>query len=447
MNIKELRARLAQVLASYKATLVKLDDDELTAEERTKLEAEADGFKADYDATTKKLARALEVQEMEADVAAQARGQGRQTRADTDPPRAGALDTTTDLSEGDPWRGFAQDRAGFFLSVRRAGMPGAGLDERLKPLAGPSTYDAETGSTDGYMVPPAIRDEIWEAVTEDGSEIMNLMTAEPTEGNQVQVIKDETTPWGSSGVQAAWAAEGIQLNASKLASKLTDVKLHKLYAFVLATDELLEDAPRLYDRLTRQSARAIGWKGSEAIMWGTGVGQPLGWMESNPLITVDADSGQTLAAKPITVGNLGNMLSRLTSGSLGRSVWVANSDLIPALLTLVLGQRPLFIPDSGTLNDAPNFGTLLGRPVVFSEHAQQLGTVGDISLIDPMGYYLTNKKSGVNFAQSIHLYFDYGIQAFRWTVRLGGQPYLSAAIARAKSANTKSHFVTLAART
>ena len=46
----------------------------------------------------------------------------------------------------------------------------------------------------------------------------------------------------------------------------------------------------------------------------------------------------------------------------------------------------------------------------------------------------------------MHLYFDYGAQAFRWTFRLGGQPHMSAPVTPARSAATKSHFVALAAR-
>jgi hypothetical protein len=91
---------------------------------------------------------------------------------------------------------------------------------------------------------------------------------------------------------------------------------------------------------------------------------------------------------------------------------------------------------------------------MYSEHAQTLGTKGDVQLVNPFGYYATVKQSGdggeglpgLEFAQSIHLYFDYNLTAFRWTFRLGGQPYLSAAISPAKGSNTKSHFVTLAAR-
>lgn len=444
MNIKQLKARLAQIHSDHKAVLVKLEDDKLSAEDRGKLEAQADALETEFYAVEAQLKRAEKAAKMDATIA----GSGR--AAEPDAPqrqqpaqRAGALDTVTDLSEQDPLAGF-ETGASFIRAVMRAGLRGGAVDDRLKPLAGPSTYDQETGSTDGYMVPPAIRDQVWEAVTEDGSELMNLVTPEPTEGNQVQIVSDETTPWGSSGVQANWAAEGVQLNASKLSSKLVDVKLHKLYAFVLATDELLEDAPRLMDRLTRQSARAIAWKGSEAVMNGSGAGQPLGYMNAACLVTVAKDSGQKAATLSAT--NLGNMLSRLPASSLGRAYWIAHTDIIPQLLTMTIGQRPVFIPDSGTLADKPNMGTILGRPVLFSEHSAALGTKGDIALIDPEGYYATNKRAGVNFAQSMHLYFDYGIQAFRWTVRMGGQPFLSAAIARAHGSNTKSHFVTLAAR-
>ena len=84
--------------------------------------------------------------------------------------------------------------------------------------------------------------------------------------------------------------------------------------------------------------------------------------------------------------------------------------------------------------------------MVLSEHSKTLGDKGDIQLIDPMGYYGLKKAAGVRFATSIHLYFDYGLQAFRWTVRFGGQPHLKAPVSPANGTNTKSHFVTLAER-
>ena len=86
---------------------------------------------------------------------------------------------------------------------------------------------------------------------------------------------------------------------------------------------------------------------------------------------------------------------------------------------------------------------LLGYSIDWKEHCKTLGDKGDLQLVSPKGYYAARRTSGVQFASSMHLYFDYAIQAFRWTFRFGGQPHLSAPVAPANGANTKSHFVTL----
>ena len=91
-------------------------------------------------------------------------------------------------------------------------------------------------------------------------------------------------------------------------------------------------------------------------------------------------------------------------------------------------------------------GRLLGLPVYISEHCQVLGTEGDIQLIQPAGYYAATKSTGLKFAASMHLYFNYDVEAFRWTFRLAGQPLLSAAVSQAKGSGTLSHFVVLAVR-
>ena len=56
------------------------------------------------------------------------------------------------------------------------------------------------------------------------------------------------------------------------------------------------------------------------------------------------------------------------------------------------------------------------------------------------------KTGGVKFAASIHLFFDFAVNAYRWMFRIGGQPILSAPVSPAKGSDTESHFVTLATR-
>jgi HK97 family phage major capsid protein len=350
-------------------------------------------------------------------------------------------------SEEDPRRGFA-NMADFALSVRNASRPGGVVDPRLRIpeaerradyQAAPTNFHRESGSDEGYMVPPAMRADIWELVT-GTQDLANLINAEPTSSNSVELLADESTPWGATGVQAYWRAEAAQMSASKLATKAEQVRLHELYAFVLATEELLQDAPRLNDRLTRGAARAISWKTSVAIHSGTGAGQPLGFMKSAALVSVAKEANQ--AADTIVAGNVAKMYSRLLPGSAGSAFWLIAPDAFPQLPLMTIGDQPVWHADFHT---APG-GVLLGRPVYPSFHCETVGDKGDIVLVAADGYYLARRTDAPQFASSIHLYFDYNVQAFRWTFRIGGQPFLSAAVQPAKGSSALSHFVTLDAR-
>src|SRR5574341_1073399 len=79
---------------------------------------------------------------------------------------------------------------------------------------------------------------------------------------------------------SACAAAAV-MTADKAVTKMKEVRAHELYAFALVPEELLEDAPRLADRLSRKAPAAIRWKLIEAFVTGTGAGQPLGWNNTN----------------------------------------------------------------------------------------------------------------------------------------------------------------------
>jgi len=353
----------------------------------------------------------------------------------------------------DPMRGF-RDMADFALAVKKAG-PGpiganSGADPRLLTLsdrlphnigAAPTGYMEEGGTVgEGYLVPPEMRAEIWKLIF-DSEGVLEFLQPEPTSSNAVKFTKDETTPWGSAGVQAVWVDAGEQLTVSKHTTKQTMNVLYRLAAYVLATDELDEDAPNLGSKLTVGAAAAINWKAEEACMFGDGVGKPLGWMKANCLVTQAAEGGQT--AGTIVTKNISKMFSRCLNPTLAK--WFASKDTLPQLMELAIGNQPIWTPPVSGFAQAPG-GFLLGRAVQFSRHCQVLGTVGDIQLVDPTGYLLNIKTGGIKFASSIHLFFDYAINAYRWMFRIGGQPILSAAASPAKGSNTESHFVTLAAR-
>lgn len=428
MDLEKLRARLGAIHAEQESILSADDGGALTDEQA----AQFDALSAEFDAVSASIQRgeALQAQASALDA----------PRPRTAPALSGAR--STENVEQDATRGF-RNVAEFALAVRGAGNRADPVfDDRLRVLGAPTNFHRETGSADGYMVPPAMRADIWTHVFADEG-LLARVGPEPTDSNQVQLLRDESTPWGATGIQANWAGEGIQFTASRLATAASNVTLHKVHAFVLGTEEITADAPRLASRLTVGAANAIRYKIEDAIVQGDGVGKPLGWINSGSLVTVDKESGQT--ADTIVAANVVKMLSRLLMTAGGSPIWMINQDVLPQLMTMTLGDQPIWTPPSTGFVGAPG-GFLFGRPVVFSEYCQTLGDVGDIQLIDPRGYYAATRSGGIDFAASMHLYFDYDVQAFRWTFRIGGQPYLSAAVTPDNSTATRSHFVVLEAR-
>ena len=340
---------------------------------------------------------------------------------------------------------------GHFAQAVRAGVQHPGnMDGRLR--AALSTFGNEsTGADGGFAVPADFRNEIMRLVTaEEG--LLSRCDVTPTSSNKVNVITDETSAYSTSGVRVYTRAEAAAMTQSKPQLKELDVKLHELYAFVPMTDELLEDAPMMSSYLTTKAGEAFQFKLNDYIVNGTGVGQLLGIKNSGALVTVAAVGSQT--ADTLHGDNVVSMWARMPGSVRGRAVWLINQDLEPQLMKLgvvvgtatgtATGGMPVYMPPGG-LSAAP-YGTLLGRPVILTEACSAIGDVGDIYLAYMPGYFAPVKTGGVKSDVSMHLYFDQGVTAFRWTLRVGGQPWLSAPIARKNGSNTLSHFVTLAAR-
>lgn len=431
-TLKELRAerstKAALLAANLKAfntlgavaTRTEAQDAELTG-----LDAKVDAGEAEINAIDSQIS-ALE-RGKRVGLLIAARGAGRVD--DADPVRTGGFKSIAE----------------FGVSVRNAAY--GTFDDRLAPAPidanAPATYQQNQGSAgEGYLVPPEFSKFVWDMAL-DNTDLLGMAEPEPTASNAIGKPKDETTPWGSAGVQAYWASEAGLYTPSKLALTGEMMTLHKLFAFVAATDELLSDAPMLRNRLSLKSGQAISWKSSDAVMWGTGAGMPTGFMNSPALITVAKDNSQVAAT--LSLANLLNMLRQVLRIG-GKPVWIINQDTIAQLAQLTIGNFPVWLPMASGIHDSPFDGFLLGYPVLFTEHAQTLGTSGDVVCANMAGYYAAVKQGGINFAESMHLYFDQGLTAFRWTFRLAGQPVLSKPVSPARGATTKSHFVALATR-
>jgi HK97 family phage major capsid protein len=369
----------------------------------------------------------------------------------TGPPGFAFAVSVNDNREADPKHGF-KNKGDFFKAVKAAAdarSTGMAVDERLRiGAAAPGTYSNESSGADGaFAIPPEFSGEIWRLSLGEGS-LLPMTANTEVQGNSMVFPKDETTPWGSTGVQAYWKGEGPTGSESKINLGTDMLRLKELMVLAPVTNELLDDAAALGSYLTPLASDRIQWKTNEAILFGTGGAQPLGCMNANTkaLIVVAKETGQ--AAASLLQANISKMRSRLKAGELKNAIWVGNPDILPALEGLIVGQIPIFLPPGTGLREGGYDGTLNGRPLILSEHANALGAQSDLSLLALNGYRTITKAGGIETATSMHLYFDANATAFRFIFRMDGQPIITAPIQppAGKSSNTRSYFVTLAAR-
>ncbi len=358
----------------------------------------------------------------------------------------------TDNRESDPKRGF-YSIGEFMQAVFQADKPGKSIDSRLLPggssgigAAAPSTFSNEAAGQDGgFLVPPQFSQEIFKLSLGEDS-LLPLTDNVEISGNSMAFPKDETTPWGTNGIRAYWQGEAASGVPTKPVLGLATLRLKKLMALVPTTDELLDDANALTSYLPQKVALSIRWKANESILFGAGNGIPVGCMNAGAVVTVVKESGQ--ATQTLVPQNLAKMIARLPPGSFTNAVWIINNDVLPALFTLSLGNFPIYLPTGlsvGGLQVSP-YGTLLGRPVFVSQHANTFSTQGDVLLVDLSYYQTITKAGGMQTATSMHLYFDADLTAFRTTFRMDGQSKIVNAIAPAKGSNSLSPYIQLGAR-
>ena len=330
------------------------------------------------------------------------------------------------------------------MAAYRAAMPGGKVDERLTTRAA-SGLNESTPSDGGFLVQQDFVTELLKRTYETGilaSKVKKIPISTNANGMKINAIDEDSRANGSrwGGVQTYWEGEADEITASKPKFRQMELSLKKLTGLCYATDELLQDAAALEAVIRQAFAEEFGFKIDDAILSGSGEGEPLGILNSGAIVTVAKEASQT---DTITVENLIKMWNRLWSRSRANAVWYINQELEPYLYTLKIGDKPVYIP-AGGLSEKP-YGTLFGRPVVPIEQCSAAGEVGDIILAD-IGQYILIDKGGIKSASSIHVRFLYDENVFRFIYRVDGKPIWTKPLTPYKGSATVSPFVTLAKR-
>lgn len=327
------------------------------------------------------------------------------------------------------------------LAAYRAAMPGGHTDERLSTRAA-SGLNESTPSDGGFLVQQDFVKELLKRTYETGilaSKVKKIPISTNANGLKINAVDEDSRANGSrwGGVQTYWEAEADEHTGSKPKFRQMELSLKKLTGLCYATDELLQDAAALEAVIRQAFAEEFGFKMDDAILSGSGEGEPLGILNSGALVKVEKEKDQK---DIITVENLIKMWNRLWSKSRANAVWYINQEIEPYLYTLKLGDKPVYIP-AGGISEKP-YGTIFGRPVVPLEQCNAAGEVGDIILAD-VGQYLLIDKCGIKAASSIHVRFLYDENVFRFIYRVDGKPIWNKPLAPYKGKATVSPFITL----
>jgi HK97 family phage major capsid protein len=356
--------------------------------------------------------------------------------------------------QNDSARGFAHFGE-YLATVRAAALRPSAVDERLMIGASASTYANESvGADGGFLVPPSYASEIFSVINSD-EQLLARVRQIPVAGNEWKYPSNETTAHGTTGVQAYWDGEADTINQTKPVFKNGSIKLDRLTALCPVTEESLEDSAALGAWIQMEAGEKMAFKVTDAILNGNGAGMPLGLLSAPCLVTVPKETSQPTST--LYAENILKMFSRMPLRMRKRAAWVMNQDVEPLLPQMnikvknVAGSENvggialppiIYTPPGANGND---YGMLLGRPIVITEASPALSSAGDVALIDFQSY-IAITKGGVKADESMHFFFDQNMRAFRFVLRIGGQPWLSAPIGRKNGSNTLSCAVALGAR-
>jgi HK97 family phage major capsid protein len=292
------------------------------------------------------------------------------------------------------------------------------------------------GALGGFSVPTQTAEKIYDISLE--SEIVRprslVLPVQYGSSLNIPLWNNESHASGLAGMQGVWMAEEGTATPQDPALKLIRLDLHKLALYADVSNELIADGINFASQLTLQMSKALAFNFDECFLTGNGVGRPEGVQTSSACISVSR-----AVASQIAYNDVVDIFARLYPGCWQNAVWVAHPSTIPQLANIKDGASHNLWVQSAQ-EGMP--GSLLGRPIFFSEKVDSLGSKGDIGLYDFSQYCIIMRQEiAIQKNEGPGWYQD--LTSFRAIVRINGKSLWPTPVTPRNGTDTLSPFVIL----
>lgn len=384
MDIHHLRAQYRSRLDEMEALLLAAESEgrDLTEEEQRQYDA--------WDAELQSLRSRIErLQELRA-----ARDAAPEP-AQPDTRNAPRIEVR-DYDERD-FRSLAEFVQAIVLRPGDQRLRGLFVEHREEPA-----YDGlemQTPTAGGYLVPPQFLDEILQfslpsAVMRPRATVIPADGSAPDAKVHIPTLDQSGELGVYSGVQVSWIDEGGYKPATRPTFDQIELEPHEVAAHTEVTDKMLRNSAVIETIIRQLLTAGLAAAEDVAFISGDGSGKPTGFIGHSSNVRVARK-----IAGDVTYDDVVEMESRMVDGA--NPIWLVTKRAVPRLRHMEDTEGHLIWQNSAR-DGLPN--TLLGYPVVVTNRAPALGSLGDVSFIDPR-YYLIKDGTGIIVAASPHVQF------------------------------------------
>jgi len=238
------------------------------------------------------------------------------------------------------------------------------------------------------------------------------------------------------GIWFGWTAEGATKTNTEIKVGIVEYKPNEWSGYAVLTDKVMRNAKQLEAIVTQKYKDGLIGFEDYHFLQGTGVGQPLGVINSPATITVTRNTTSTILFEDVT-----GMIDHFMGGP--KAVWVINKACKSKIIALKDDNGNSIWIQGNLAKNIPD--TLMGIPIIWTYKVPAVGTKGDIGLYD-FSKYIIKDGYGPAFDKSKHVYFLSNRTCLKMFGNVDGKPWLKGSLTADDNSTEISPFVVLSTK-